>query len=151
MPMEHEYPAEQLRLVHDEINRQILSASSKHKAMRDRASILVGAAAIGVAFYASPLGNLLGLFAAAFSVTGAVFGLWVMSPTKGPDVIARRLRFNSLGAPDLYGAEYQLVDDKIRALEFDQDSLEKKRKRIFAGFLFLGVSWILVIIAVALN
>ena len=150
-PAEQQYPAEQLRLVHDELNRQVLSASSKHQGMRDRANILPGAAAIGVAFYASHLGSLMGLIVAIFSVAAALFGLWTLRPTKGLDVIMRDLRLNSLGAPDLYSAEYQLVDDKIKALESYEVSLDKKAKQISAGFLFLVVSWIFVILGLAIN
>jgi len=137
-----EYPHEQLRLVHDELNRQRSAVTGRHDSMRTRAAILIGGAGVGLTFLANFHSVWLAWTSGILAIVAAGAGvIALLVQGVGDDVIVRKLRDNSL-VVDTYSAEWQLVEDKLVALEFDESSLNVKRLAVQFGFALLVLSWI---------
>ena len=151
MKLSKQYPLDQLRIAHEELNRQRDAVARRHDSIRTRAAVLVGAAAIGQAFitqHASVWGWASGLLALLAAVLG-VLALLVKSV--GEDVLVEELRNNAVAGADVYSVEWQLVDDKIKAHRFDENALNLKRLLVLWGFTILVVSWIAGILTIGLG
>jgi hypothetical protein len=143
-------PLEQLRLVHDELNRQREYVANRHKSMQDRATVLIGAAGVSLGIQVANLPHWILWVVLLPSIASATLGAISIRGTRSPEIDVALLRANVLGI-DIYSAEYALVTDKIQAHDFEVVALESRRRLVIAGFGFLAASWIETIVVLALN
>lgn len=167
-------PSAQLRLVHDELNRQRDLTHKRHDAMRTRAIFLAGTAAAVLAAQSSRVqtstlvmyhvatGRLsitpvltwapaaFTLLAVVSALTAACYGLICLRAEYGPEINATLFAQNALEVGvDAYAAEWALVGDKLAVHNDDNQRLEQLRKKFHRGGTYLVVSWILVILQFA--
>lgn len=141
-------PTEQLRIIHDELNRQRDIVDRRFANMYTRASILVVAAGVapGVSSLVKP--DAWQLLSGVFAVVAAGFGLWIMKPIKDLDaVIAGHVASYLEKKP--YTVEWQIVKDNESALRADLIRLTTAGANVEVGYILLVISWI-VSIAIAM-
>ncbi|MCH6470705.1 hypothetical protein [Sinomonas terrae] len=164
-------PSAQLRLVHDELNRQRDLTHKRHDSMRTRAIFLAGTAAAVLAAQSSRLQNstlvmyhltvgrlsitpilawapaAFTLLAVASALVAACYGLVCLRAEYGPEINATLFAQNALEVGvDAYAAEWALVGDKLAVHNDDNQRLEQLRKKFHRGGTYLVVSWVLVIL-----
>lgn len=169
-----EPPTAQLRLVHEELNRQRELTHKRHDAMRTRAIFLAGAATAALGAQAPKiqsavketygvLRHLPGLpeyrelvhvsLPAVFTVLAILAalvsgwcGLRCLRVERGGEINATLLARNALteGVSE-YAVEWALVGDKLAVHDQDNERLEGLRRWFHFGGILLAVSWLLVI------
>ena len=166
----------QLRVVHDELNRQRDATAAKHATMYQRATLLIGAATVvtGVQSARLPLAiqrlvahaaaettvtpeialNIaslaLALIAAGAGVASAIGGIRTLWVERGSEIDVEKFAVNVLNAqPNLYATEWSLLADKLGVHAEDNRRLEAKRKTFMVGASLLVVAWIAAIVQFA--
>lgn len=134
-----DYPVEQLKILHAEVDRQRDTNARRFANMHTRAAILIGASGV--------LGTLqvgVGWKSAAVivSLVAAGHGLWALRPTKGRDADATK-NTNQFLTKEPYAAEHRIVMDNIQGLSVDMSALESVRTVVARGYIFLVSGWVL--------
>lgn len=162
-----QYPREQLKIVHAEVDKQRERLRGKHDSMFSRASLVVGAgsaaiavqgtrlpAAFGVAMKFSNGDHFtwLGLWAwlsFVLAIGTVLAGFWSasqgvrsLSIERGSEVDVEAFRRKALGA-DAYSAEWALVRDKIEVHKEDYARLVKRSGLVSSALTWVVAAWAL--------
>ena len=139
--MENEKPFEQLKIIHEELNRQRDTNASRFANMYLRASILIGASGVQSGIDFSKTRSHWQILSGFIYLAAAACGFWVMRPVKGRDgVITQRIK--SWLDADPYSVEYRIVFDNAEGLEDDLKRLKATAKNLRIGYALLLCSWI---------
>lgn len=141
-------PTEQLRIIHDELNRQRDIVDRRFANMYTRASILVVAAGVTPGVNALVRPEVWQLLSGVFAVVAAGYGLWILKPITDLDAVIAGHVVSYLEKKP-YTVEWQIVKDNESALRADLIRLAKAGANVEIGYIFLVISWI-VSIAIAI-
>lgn len=135
-----EYPREQLKLFHAELDRQRDVVARRLGNMHTRAAILIGASGVLGTLQASAKVTNWSYVSVSASLLAALLGLWAMRPTKGDDADARKNLEKSLSSHP-YSVEHYIVRHSQAGLAVDMAMLDSNRRVLTVGFVVLIVSW----------
>ena len=139
--MEDEKPFEQLKILHEELNRQRDTNASRFSNMYLRASILIGASGVQSGIDFSKTRSHWQILSGSIYLGAAACGFWVMRPVKGLDgVITKKIK--AWLDADPYSVEYRIVFDNAEGLEGDLKRLKATAKTLRIGYALLVSSWI---------
>ncbi|MFF2316971.1 hypothetical protein ACFVTE_11940 [Arthrobacter sp. NPDC058097] len=141
--------AEQLKLVHAEVDRQRATVLQRTSNMHTRAAILVTASGVFSTVQANNWVTGWQCVSITLSVVAAVIGLWAMRPSPGIDANAT-LAFQERLEADPWSTEYSIVRDSMEGLSDDLGRIERAAKLIVAGYGILALAWVAMPITVGL-
>lgn len=139
---EPEYPEEQMKLIHDEVNRARLATVSKISGFHTRATILVSASGIYTALQATKHVDVLSIAGLALFLASALIGisaLWPRSDRPEADIAASVDPF--LSGSSRYRVQEAIMHGNREALTDDMELAEKIGKRVRWGYAVLVVAW----------
>lgn len=129
----------QLRLIHQELNRQRESHARRSESINARAAIVIGSATIASGLQSVGVANWWALIAIGATAVAAALGIVATFPRVGKDVDPLRLR-NELYVLEPEAAELFLIDHKNLVHHQDENSLVRRGRFLRAGYVLLGVS-----------
>lgn len=143
------YPAEQLELVHKELDRQRAAIAARRTSMHTRAAILVTAAGILATLQTTSMANGWQFINVGLSALAGAFGLWAMRPIEGDDSDPADI-FNNYLKNSAYSIERKIVKENLAALDGEMTSLSKIARTILVGYGILFATWLSMIIIAGL-
>jgi hypothetical protein len=144
------YSYEQLRLFHNELDRQRDASARRLSNMHTRAAILVASSGVLGTIQSVTQATSWAYIPVLISLSAAILGVIAMRPTKGPDADARK-NLDAVLKADPYSAEHYIVRQNQRGLEDDMRGLDSLRKVILCGYSLLVFSWIAMLAVIALH
>ncbi|MCH6470691.1 hypothetical protein [Sinomonas terrae] len=139
---EPEYPEDQMKLIHDEVNRARLATVSRISGFYTRATILVSASGIYTALQATKHVDVLGIAGIALFLAAALIGisaLWPRSHRPEADIAASVDAL--LAGPSRYRVQEAIMHANREALIDDMQLAEKIGKRVRWGYAVLVLAW----------
>lgn len=141
LTLETEKAVEQLKILHEELNRQRDTNAVRFSNMYLRASILIGATGVQSGIDFSKNRSQWQILSGIIYLLAASCGFWVMRPVKGRDGVLNQDRIKKwLEAPP-YSVEYQIVMDNSEALKEDMKRLDCAGITLRIGYALLVCSW----------
>lgn len=145
---EWEGRGEELRLVHDAVNRELDDYTKRDSAMQARATLIIGAASVvGVVQLDSGLTGW-AVVNVVFSLLAALAGVFVVFPHQGDRFNPRTMRDEFYKGTDEDEVLHHTVRAKIENLEADEDSLRRRGKFARAGFVLLLLATLAAVVGV---
>lgn len=136
------YPEDQMKLIHDEVNRARLATVSRISGFHTRATILVSASGIYTALQATKHADVLSIAGIALFLASALIGisaLWPRGNRPEPDIAASVETL--LAGPSPYRVEQSIMEGNREALIDDMQLAEKIGKRVRWGYAVLVLAW----------
>ena len=137
----HEHPVEQMKLMHEEINRARLSTGSRITSFHTRAAILVSASGIYTALRPVEEVNSLSVAGTVLFVVAAILGLAALWPKRRHEVDpGGSLDAMLVGTP--FRVEEAITRSNADALKSDMKLAEELSLRVRWGYLALVLAWV---------
>lgn len=133
-------PVEQLKVIHDEINRARVAATTRIASFHTRAALLVSASGIFTALQVTKHVNCLSILGTVLFLSSAALGLSALWPKEGDEI-------DPAGALDHWltetpqRAKESIVRGNAAVLTSDMKLAEKLSARLKFGYLCLIVAW----------
>ncbi|MDQ0241264.1 hypothetical protein [Arthrobacter bambusae] len=133
-------PVEQLKVIHDEINRARVAATARIAGFHTRAALLVSASGIFTALQATKHVNCLSVLGTVLFLSSAALGLSALWPKEGDEIDpASALDHWLLETPQR--ARESIVRGNAAVLASDMKLAERLSTRLKIGYLGLIVAW----------
>jgi hypothetical protein len=143
-------PFDQLKLLHQEVDRELGALSQRRSGMHTRATILVAASGVLATVQTTSWDSLWQLVGVFLSLVAAGFGLLVLRPWPGV-VASATLHVKERLNADPYSTEYSIVMDNILTLEDGRKRTERLALWLVQGFLVLVLAWVATLIVAVLE
>lgn len=138
-------PVEQIRLLSNEVNRQLGDVRQKESALLTQSGVLVAASSVLTSVQFKDWQSYWQIFSTVLFVVAAIIG--VLSIYRSRAIMADAMQFarERLEA-DSYSLEYSLLKSHILVLENAHHTLDRKTRLVSLGYVVLVAAWLVMLL-----
>lgn len=138
-------PVEQIRLLSEEVNRQLTDVAQRESGLQTSSGVLIAASSVLTSVQFKDWESYWQIISTVLFILAAIIGVASLYPRGSVMADATRFVRERLTA-DSYSTQYSIVMDKIGVLESACRQLHRKERLVLLGYVVLVAAWLVMLI-----